>query len=70
VLRIVAEGEVIASDPDDLPFPSVLILGFDGARPIHFVVARDAQTMLCFVVTVYQPDPKVWSDDFRTRRET
>jgi len=35
VVRVVAEGEGIASYPDDLPFPSVLILGFDGARPLH-----------------------------------
>jgi len=35
VLRIIEEGEVIASYPDDLPFPGVLILGFEGATPIH-----------------------------------
>jgi hypothetical protein len=70
VLRVIAEGEVIASYPDDVPFPSVLILGFDGERPLHLVVARDPQSGLCFVVTVYSPEPTVWSDDFRTRRRT
>jgi len=70
VLRIVEEGEVIASYPEDLPFPSVLILGFEGGRPLHVVVAKDLQSGLCFVVTVYSPDPDLWSDDFRTRRGT
>jgi len=68
VLRIVNEGEVIASYLEDLPFPSVLLLGFDGARPLHVLVARDPQTGVCFVVTVCPPDPQLWSADFRSRR--
>jgi len=70
VLRIIAEGEIIASYPDDSPWPSVLILGFEGGRPLHVVVAQEPQSGLCSVVTVYSPDPKLWSDDFRTRRGT
>jgi hypothetical protein len=70
VLSIISKGEVIASYPDDVPFPSVLLLGFDGQRPLHLVVARDPKSGLCFVVTVYLPDPDVWSEDFRTRRGT
>lgn len=70
VLRIIEEGEVIASYPDDLPFPSVLILGFEGGTPLHAVVARDAKSGRCIAVTVYAPDPELWSDDFRTRRST
>jgi len=70
VLSIISKGEVIASYPDDVPFPSVLLLGFDGQRPLHLVVARDQKSGLCFVVTVYLPDPDVWSEDFRTRRGT
>ena len=37
VLRIIQEGEVIASYPDDLPYPSVLILGFEGGKPVRVV---------------------------------
>jgi hypothetical protein len=70
VLSIISKGEVIASYPDDVPFPSALLLGFDGQRPLHLVVARDPKSGLCFVVTVYVPDPDVWSEDFRTRRGT
>jgi hypothetical protein len=69
VERIVREGDVIASYPDDKPFPSMLILGFDEGQPVHVVVAQDTDTGLCHVVTVYRPDRAVWTDDFRTRRQ-
>ena len=69
VKQITGEGEVIVSYPDDTPFPSFLLLGFHGGRPIHVVVAKDAGTLQCYVVTVYHPDPNVWSDDFKTRRQ-
>ena len=69
VERVVADGEVIASYPDDAPFPSMLVLGFDDGRPVHVVVARDAGTALCHIVTVYRPDPELWGEDFKTRRE-
>lgn len=65
---IIKEGEVIASYPNDAPFPSALVLGFDEGRPVHVVVGRDAGARLCHVVTVYHPDPDVWSDNFKTRR--
>jgi hypothetical protein len=60
---------VIASYSDDAPYPSALVLGFDHGRPVHVVVARDGGTELCHIVTVYRPDPELWSDDFKTRRE-
>jgi hypothetical protein len=69
VERIVGDGEVIASYPDDTPYPSMLVLGFDDGQPIHVVVARDAGTGHCHIVTVYRPDPEMWGDAFKTRRE-
>jgi len=65
-----ADGGIIASYPDDTPFPSMVVLGFDEGRPVHVVVARDGGTALCHIVTVYRPDPDVWGDDFKTRRES
>lgn len=44
---------MIASYPNDAPFPNALVLGFDQGRPVHVVVARDAGARLCHVVTVY-----------------
>lgn len=69
VIRILREGEVIGSYPDDVPYPSWLMLGFEREEPVHIVVARDPKTGVCFVITVYRPDPEFWSDDFRTRRK-
>lgn len=67
--HVIREGGMIASYPDDTPFPSMLVLGFDEGGPVHVLVARDATTRLCHVVTAYRPDPHVWNDDFKTRRQ-
>ena len=65
---VLQSGEVIAEYPNDVSLPSSLLLGFLGDRPIHIVVAFDDPTKTCHIVTVYEPDPGQWSDDFRTRR--
>jgi hypothetical protein len=68
VHRIIDNGEVIASYPDDKPHPSVLMLGFEAGRPVHVLVAQNMETGECVVITVYPPDRDIWSSDFRTRR--
>ena len=60
-------GEVIASYPEDKPYPSVLLLGFVLQQPVHVVVARDPASGACHIVTVYRPDPLLWGPDFKTR---
>ncbi|MEW6386979.1 MAG: DUF4258 domain-containing protein [Thermodesulfobacteriota bacterium] len=69
VRRVIEGGEVIADYPDDLPFPSCLVLGWVEGRPLHVVVARDAARRRCYVVTAYIPDPLLWEADFKTRRK-
>ncbi|GAB4149448.1 MAG: DUF4258 domain-containing protein [Sphingomonadales bacterium] len=68
VEAVVRHGEVIATYPDDRPFPSALILGSDIEGAVHVVVAQDAAVGLCYIITVYRPDPGLWDKDFRTRR--
>ena len=68
VLHVVASGEVIAEYPDDRPFPSVLLLATVEGRVLHAVVGEDAGTRTCYIVTVYPPDPTMWSPDFRTKK--
>ena len=68
ILEIVAKGEIIADYPEDRPYPSALILGFEQTRPIRIVVARNAATSECIVVTVYVPDPTLWDETFKQRR--
>jgi Domain of unknown function (DUF4258) len=63
-------GEVIADYPEDVPYPSVLVLAIVAGRPLHVVAARDGETGHCYVITAYIPDPALWGDDFRTRRAT
>ncbi len=68
VLVVIADGEIIADYPDDLPYPSALVLGFPAGRPVHAVIARDSASEQCTVVTAYRPDQAIWQDDFKTRR--
>jgi hypothetical protein len=67
VIAIVRNGEVIEDNPNDTPFPSVLLLGHGDGRMLHVLVSRDPQTRWCFVVTVYRPDPTIWSDGGKRR---
>lgn len=68
VRAVIASGEIIARYPDDKPFPSYLILGFVLGQPLHVVVAVEATSATCYVITVYVPDPILWDDDFKRRR--
>ena len=64
----IENGTVIKSYPDDTPYPSRLILGFDGQRPVHVVSAYNSENDTEYVITVYEPDALKWSDDFTERR--
>jgi len=70
VIDVIRTGEVIASYPDDYPYPSFLMLGFKKAPPIHVVVARDDKDGNCYVITVYLPKAGIWQAGFRERRES
>jgi hypothetical protein len=64
---ILTNGEVIKEYPNDKPYPSFLILGLINMRPLHLLVAKDAETDNCIMVTVYEPDKNVWTNDFKTK---
>jgi hypothetical protein len=65
---VIDSGETIKDYPDDSPYPSRLVLGWRGARPLHVVVADNSRENELVVITVYEPDPEFWEDDFRRRR--
>ena len=67
VAEILETGETIARY-GDRPYASRLVLGWSGARPLHVVAADEPDSDITFVITVYQPDPELWSPDFRSRR--
>jgi hypothetical protein len=68
VERVLTTGEVIAQYADDQPYPSRLILGILGGRPIHVVAADNASAGEIVIITVYEPDPKQWEAGFRRRK--
>ena len=69
VIPVITSGEAIEAYPNDVPFPSVLILGAVDGHPLHVVVARVPQTLHCIVVTVYWPDRDFGDADFRRRTQ-
>ncbi|HMD33183.1 MAG TPA: DUF4258 domain-containing protein [Candidatus Acidoferrales bacterium] len=62
-------GEVVEDYPDDQPYPSRLMLGWSGSRPIHVVIAENAPDNETVVVTAYEPEPGQWDASFRRRTE-
>jgi len=70
VKAVIDQGEVIQEYPDDVPYPSRLILGWCRERPIHVVAAYDSQERTDVVITVYEPDHSLWEDGFKKRKPT
>lgn len=69
IRQVLESGEVIESYPGDRPYPSRLILGYAGDRPLHVVAAEADDLNRTIIVTVYEPDPALWEPEFRQRRK-
>lgn len=67
ILTVLRTGERIEEYPNDTPHPSCLLLGFVGNRPLHLVVGFDSAGGICYLVTVYEPDPNRWEPGFKVR---
>ena len=71
VSEVISSGEeVIGEYPSDTPYPSYLLLGFPGGKPLHDLIGMDDEAGSCYVVTTYNPSLAFWNDDYRTRRES
>ena len=68
VREILSAGETIEEYPDDTPYASRLVLGWCRGRPLHVVVAGNAEAHETIVITVYDPDPTLREPGFRRRR--
>ena len=68
VESVIQSGATIESYPEDTPYPSRLVLGWDRDRPVHVVVADNLQDEETIVITVYQPDPMRWDSSFSRRQ--
>jgi Domain of unknown function (DUF4258) len=61
-------AEVIEEYPDDKYGPSCLILGYTKAgRPLHVQCSYPSRPLIK-IVTLYQPDPTLWIDNYRVRQ--
>jgi Domain of unknown function (DUF4258) len=67
VRAVLIGGRTIQDYPEDTPYPSRLVLGWIGERPLH-VVAADTPEGDHIIVTVYEPDPAVWAPGFESKR--
>ena len=68
VLDVLTDGFIIEEYKDDFPFPSVLVNGKSiQNRYIHIVVGIDIEQKRLFVITVYEPDPLIWKDNYSRR---
>ncbi len=56
--HVIATGETVEDYPDDKPYPSRLVLGWNGRRRRHVVVADNLDDQENIVITVYEPDPE------------
>ena len=65
---VLSSGVIIETYPADKPYPSRLILGFVGDRPIHIVAADNMDAGETIIITVYEPDPRLWEADFQRRK--
>lgn len=64
----IAQGQVIEDYPEDKYGPSCLICGFTQAnRPLHIQCSYPSRPLIK-VVTVYEPAPSLWNNDFTERR--
>ena len=62
-------GDDIESRPDDMPYPSRLVLGTCRLGSLHVAVRDNIDDDEIVVETAYQPDPALWEPDFRRRRK-
>ena len=68
VQQVLVAGKEIETYPADYPYPSRLLLGWRGPRPLHVVVADNQADNQKIIVTVYEPDPDRWQPGFERRK--
>ena len=67
IQHILTTGDIIESYPDDMPYPSFLVFGMHGTRPIHVVAADNHEAQETIIITAYEPDLVKWDPSFRRR---
>lgn len=68
VANVIEHGEIIREYSDDIPYPSRLILGWRGGRPLHIVAADNDANEETIIITAYEPNPSLWEPDFKVKK--
>jgi hypothetical protein len=68
IRELVGLGVIIEEYPDDIPYPSYLIFGMVNGRPIHVVMAYNNVDREAIVITAYEPDTDLWTDNYTRRK--
>ena len=63
VFEALAVAEII-----EIYINSMLCLGWSQERPIHIVIAPDLSSRQRKIITVYEPDPLQWTQDWKRRK--
>ena len=67
VKSAILHGAIIENYPDDHPIPSIL-LAINQPEALHVVLAYDAISEQCHIITAYRPDLTHFELDLITRR--
>ena len=67
VINAITHGEIIEHYPDDYPFPSGLLLGYDTELDLLHVVVGLSDDAI-YLITAYRPSADKWEQDFKTRK--
>jgi hypothetical protein len=68
ITEAIATSQLIEDYPNDKYGPSCLLSGVTQAgRPIHVQCSYPTRSLVK-IITVYEPDPAKWVNDFTTRR--
>lgn len=67
VKNCIENGEIIEDYPDDFPYPSCLVFGYNtNNNVIHVVVGSNGEFL--YIITVYIPTTEVFENDLKTRK--
>lgn len=68
VQRAILNGKIIEQYPEDYPYPSCLIIGYNlNNEMVHVVCGIGGNNL--YIITVYCPDIEKWIDDSIRRKE-
>jgi O-acetylhomoserine/O-acetylserine sulfhydrylase-like pyridoxal-dependent enzyme len=67
VRAVLDNAQVVAEYVDDKPYASALYYALVEEKPLH-VLAAETSVGETIIITVYQPDPALWTPDFLRRK--